>query len=208
LQRTECRGAERSGRIQGHDRDGAVLERDAAICEAERRGVGAVRSAYLYRLFAIKGGGRLRTDGERQARTLRQLVIVRELNVAARVRGGGLYALADEGDAWPGCGNDAFQVEHPPVLQPDSCEPCIARLQCLRRRHVLRGHGELVRSLTTRQRTRHESDTRERESRDLIEAAAGEHSLAVAGVQHEALEMRSLGKRPQRHRLRRARAVL
>src|SRR5581483_2714670 len=116
LQRTECRGAERPGRIEGHDRNGAVLERDAAICEAERRGVRAVGSAYLYHLFAIKRGGRLCTQGERQARTLWQLVIARELNVATGVRGRGLHALADEGDAWPRCGNDAFQIEHPPVL--------------------------------------------------------------------------------------------
>ncbi len=162
----------------------------------------------LDRLIVREARRRLCAQREDQGRLLRQLVRVRQLNVAADVRRRELHRLAEQDHARAGRIDGHRERQHAPILQGD-----LGRNETLgfegRRRFRIRGrHRERIAALAARQLTRQEDHVLDAEARDLIEPGALQCALGIARVDGETVEAPGFGKGAHRNGQRLAAAIL
>ncbi len=208
LQRPKCRRAERLRGIQPRDRHFRGLQRNAAIAHRQR-----VRKRFVDRrdFDLLVEGERGRRDGaqrERQACILRQLILVVELDIAVIARGRRLDTLAQKLDTGPWRGHESTQRKNASILQCRLGAGNIARLESRRGGGVLSQHRELIAALMSGELTGQELHALHVQTRDFVEASALEHSLRVACVNRETVEVSGFREGVHRHRLGVAGAVL
>ena len=172
LQRAKRRAAKSLRRIQRRERYFGVLQRHAAVVQAERRRKGLVFGGHFNLLAAPERRRRLRSDGERQLRILRQLILVCQLNIAARARRRILHALADQLHARPRRAHGNLHRHRATVRQRHLRFSGVALLQLRRGFRVFGHHRQLVAAHRRVDLAGRKRNAVQRQRRNILQRAA------------------------------------